>query len=68
MTAEEKHLHDLAAARHAQPLNTSTDTGLIMSALALVILAGRISKYELPPHEAAVVFELLHRADPSFSW
>lgn len=68
MTPEEKLEHDVKTAEFTQKLREMSPEGVLMSALGILILHGRISKYDLPPQEAATVFELLHRADPSFTW
>lgn len=68
MTPEEKLEHDKLDATYAQKLNEMTDMGVLMSAAAILILHGRESKYDLPPQESAMVYQLLHRPDPSFKW
>lgn len=68
MTDEDKFEHDKQVAGYTSKLKAFSDGAVMLSALAILILAGRTSKYALPPQEAATVYELLHRADPSFSW
>ena len=68
MTDEEKFEHDKKTADFYAKVKESSDDGLIMRALAMLILDGRTDKYALSPPESAVCFELFHRADPSFSW
>lgn len=68
MTDQEKHDHDVKTAGYGQRLEGMTDEGVIMSALGILILRGRESKYDLPPQDAAVVYACLHRANPTFVW
>jgi len=63
-----KQQHNEDTSRYHQGVALKSGEGLIMSALAILILNGRKSKYDLEPEQAAVVYELLHRADPSFDW
>lgn len=68
MTNEEKFQHDLMTANFNAPLETKTDMEVLMNAAAMLLLDGKTSKYELTPHVAAVTYQCLHRADPSFAW
>ncbi len=60
--------HDQQRAMYTQKLNELSGEGLLMTAVGMLILNGKTSKYELTPQDAATVEQLLRRADPSFSW
>ncbi len=68
MTNEEKFQHDLMTANHDQKLKDMTDMGVLLTAVGILILGGKTSKYDLPPQDAAAAYECFHRADPSFAW